>query len=176
MGFVQERSYIATFTSMTPGYPGILDSIEGTPGERKNAWLTIASACSLQEQQRFWFGYYDGPDAGYQVRTVMSATDGSHRDIWDLSFNKSVGYYPKSKKPILWRVRVDGTKLKMPEPRIYENVTLAMPGQAMMSVATRAPWDEHYVGINRPNTLYFRMDIQETNVPEFISFDQYRRR
>ncbi|EKT4466992.1 hypothetical protein QEL93_002399 [Pseudomonas putida] len=176
MRFIQERSFIATFTSVTPGYLGILDSVEGTPGERKNAWLTIGSPSCVKEQQRFWFGYYEGQDAGYQVRTVMSGDDSAHRTIWDLSFNKSVGYYQKSDKPVLWRVRVEGAKLQMPEVRIYEDVTLAMPGQAMMSVANRAPWDEHYVGIGRPNTLYFRMDVQETNVPEFVSFDQYRRR
>ncbi|UBM24522.1 hypothetical protein K8374_19465 [Pseudomonas sp. p1(2021b)] len=176
MRFIQERSFIATFTSVTPGYLGVLDSVEGLPGERKNAWLTIAPPGKVQDPQRFWFGYFEGQDAGYQVRTVMSGANDSHHDIWGLNFNKSVGYYTKSDKPILWRVRVEGAKLKMPEARIYEDVTLAIPGQAMMSVATRAPWEEHYVGIGRPNTLYFRMDIQETNVPEFVSFDQYRRR
>ncbi|MBF8743484.1 hypothetical protein [Pseudomonas guariconensis] len=176
MRFVQERSFIATFVSMTPGYPGTLDSIEGSPAARRNAWLTVDSRTTGLEPQQFWFGYFEGGDAGYQVRTVMSGPDGSHHDFWDLSFNKSVGYYIDSKNPILWRVRVDGAKLKMPEQRIYEGVTLAAPGQAMLSVANRAPWDEHFVGVGKPNTLYFRMDVREVNVPEFVRFDQYRRR
>ncbi|QVM92361.1 hypothetical protein JYG34_04855 [Pseudomonas entomophila] len=176
MRYIQDRSFIATLTSVTPDYPGHLDSVEGTPRERRNAWLTVTSPGAIETQQRFWFGYFEGRDAGYQVRTLESAPGGSHYAIWDLDFQNYIGYYPSSKSPTLWRVRVDGTKLKQPEQRLYQGVTLAAPALAMLSVANRPAWDDHYVGVNKPNPLIFKMDVLQVNVAVFDHPAKFRQR
>ncbi|MDH0302742.1 MULTISPECIES: hypothetical protein [unclassified Pseudomonas] len=176
MRYVQERSFLATLTSVTPGYEGPLDSVEGVPLERRNNWLTIAPPGSVETQQRFWFGYFQGSDAGYQIRTVESGPGGSHYAIWDLNIGNAIGFYLKSKKPILWRVRVDDAKLQRPELRTYGNVTLAAPSRAMVGVANRSPWDDHYVGVNRPNLLHLRMEVLQVDCQVFDAYDQFRRR
>ncbi|QXH34991.1 hypothetical protein [Pseudomonas muyukensis] len=176
MRYVQERSFIATFLSTTPGYSGYLDSVEGLPRTRRNNWLTLTSPFSAEPPQRFWLGYFEGRDAGYQVRTLESAPGDSHHAIWDLSFSNSIGFYVSSTNPVLWRVRVDDAKLQVPEQRTYRNVTLAAPGKALLSVATRDSWDDHYVGIKRPNPLTFTMDVLEVGCALFDSHLKFRRR
>ena len=174
MRYVQERSFLATLTSVTPDYPGRLDSIEGTPQVRRNRWLTIAPSGHFAPPQQFWFGYFEGDDAGYQVRTVESSPGGSHYAIWDLDFQNYIGFYLTSKAPVLWRVRVDDAKLRLPEQRLYEGVTLAAPGSATLAVANRAFWDDHYVGVNKPNPLKFKMDVLQTGVALFDSPSKFR--
>ncbi|MCG8294553.1 hypothetical protein [Pseudomonas entomophila] len=176
MRYVQERSFLATLTSVTPEYPGNLDSVEGTPQTRRNRWLTIAPSGQIESQQRFWFGYFEDIDAGYQVRTVESSSGGSHYAIWDLDFQNYIGFYLTSKKPILWRVRIDGAKLGRPEQRVYDGVTLAAPGLATLGVANRASWDDHYVGVNKPNPLSLRMNILQVGVALFDSPLKFRQR
>ncbi|WP_145185116.1 MULTISPECIES: hypothetical protein [unclassified Pseudomonas] len=175
MTYVQERSFIATFTSVTPGYEGWLDSLEGSPTERRNQWLTVrADTAGFQTQQGFWFGYYQGDVEGYQVRTVAFDSSNSHYDLWGLSLRNSVGYYAKSTHPISWRVRLGGVKIVRPEVGQYDDVTLAAPARAMLSCATRPAWDDHYVGVGKKNVLQFRMDIREVGVARFDSPAMYR--
>jgi hypothetical protein len=175
--YVQERSFIATFTSVTPGYEGWLDSIEGLPAERRNQWLTVRKQTdSLQSQQRFWFGYFKGRDEGYQVRTVQTDASSSHYAIWDVGLQNAIGYYLKSSNPIYWRVRVDGVKIQLPEVANYENVTLAAPHQAMFSCATRPSWDDQYVGLNRKHVLEFVMNVEEVAVANFDSIHEFGHR
>ncbi|AGZ36903.1 hypothetical protein C4Q28_05960 [Pseudomonas sp. SWI6] len=176
MKYVQDRSFIATFTSVTPGYEGWLDSMEGTPRERRCQWLTVSSSSEVKSPQRFWFGYFEGDRHGYQVRAVESGEGYAHYDIWDLSGQSYIGYYAKSDEPVSWRVRVDGTKIEQPQIQVYQGVTLAAPGLAMVSVANRKPWDDHYVGVGKPNVLTFEMAVQDVNVPNFSNVSLYRRR
>ncbi|MNJ60714.1 MULTISPECIES: hypothetical protein [Pseudomonas] len=180
MQYIQERSFIATLTSITPGNEGILDSVEGNhvPAQRTHTWLTITSPFSVESQQRFWFGYFDGQNAGYQVRTVASGNGTSHYDVWDLSTNNFVGYYPKSDNPVLWRVRVDGQKIGIPECGTY-NVTLAAPGQLLFGVRKREKqWQDRYVEVDADAKikLLIEMDVLEVNVPLFDEYSKFLRR
>jgi len=177
MQYIQKRSFIATLTSVTPGYEGVLDSVEvGSPSRRKNAWLTVASPYHVVTQQRFWFGYFDGKKAGYQVRTVESDSGDSHYSIWGLSTNNYVGYYVKSTNPVLWGVRVDGAKIGEPERRVYEDVTLEAPSKELLGVRTRKSWEDHYVEVDAPNKLLMRMDVMEVNVALFDQYSKFLRR
>lgn len=176
MRYIKERSFLATLTSTTSDFPGHLDSVEGLPQKRGNAWLTVSPPGRIATQQVFWFGYFEGDDAGYQVRTVESAPGDSHYAIWDLDFQNYIGYYLTSKHPTLWRVRVGDNKLQLPEQRIYDGVTLAAPGRALLSVANRPAWDDHYVGVNKPNPLQFRMDVQQVDVALFDHPAKFRQR
>jgi len=179
MQYIQERSFIATLTSVTPGCEGVLDSVEvGTPTRRKNAWLTVSSPGLVGAQQRFWFGYFDCESAGYQVRTVESEEGASHCDIWGLNANNYIGYYTKSDDPVLWRVRVDGTKIGTPECGTY-NVTLAAPGQAVFGVRKRDKvWEDRFVEADADAKikLLIKMDVLEVNVPLFDQYSKFLRR
>ncbi|MNJ68595.1 hypothetical protein D3C77_648560 [compost metagenome] len=99
-----------------------------------------------------------------------------HFHIWDLSTNNHVGYYSKSENPVLWRVRVDGAKIGVPERAVYEGVTLAAPGQELFGVRTRKSWEDHFVAVDAPNKLLMRMDVKEVNVPLFDQASKFRRR
>ncbi|WMW05237.1 hypothetical protein [Pseudomonas entomophila] len=176
MRYIKDRSFLATLTSVTSDYPGNLDSVEGMPHKRGNAWLTVTPPGRIETQQCFWFGYFEGGDAGYQIRTVESAPGDSHYAIWDLDFQNYIGYYLTSKNPILWRVRVGDRKLQLPEQRTYDGVTLAAPGRALLSVANRPTWDDHYVGVNKPNPLLFEMNVLQVGVALFDSPTKFRQR
>lgn len=175
MHYVQERSFIATFSTETLGFTGILDSFEGTPRTRQNNWLTVVESGLTVAPQQFWFGYFEGEDSGYQVLTIASEAGASHKDYWDLSSNSHVGYYVTSKKPVLWRVRVDGSKIVQPECGECEGVTLAARGQALLSARERPRWEDHWVAVNAPIKLEFTMNVTEVDVPRFENFAQYRR-
>jgi len=178
MSFIQERSFIATLTSTTPGYEGILDSVESKtiPALRGNSWLTVASAQSVSAQQRFWFGYYEGDRPGYRIVTVESEEGASHKDTWGLGGGDCVGYYPKVAKPLLWRIWVSGQALAIPEVTDYLGVTIAAVGSVPIGVRNRKPWEDHYVSAGAPNKLIMRMCVSEVNVPSFDSFSMFRRR
>lgn len=176
MQFVQERSFIATLTSITPGNEGILDSVEGSPSQRKNEWLTISTPSTVGSQQRFWFGYFDGDNAGYQVRTVKSEDGASHHDLLGVNRNGFVGYYVKGDDPVLWRVRVDGAKIGTLQ-RGTHTVTIAAPGMAYFGVRKRDKvWEDRYVEVDEDAKvkLLIKMDVQEVNVPLFEQFSMFR--
>ncbi len=177
MRFIQERSFIATLSSTTPGYEGVLDSVEfkSVPASRCNNWLTLTSHFSVQAQQRFWFGYYEGADPGYKVVTVESEAGASHRDIWGLGRGDCVGYYVKVAKPLLWRIWVDGQKLAIPEVSDYSQVTIAAVGSVPLGVRNRKSWEDRYVSAGAPNKLIMRMNVSEVNVPSFDKFSMFRR-
>ena len=178
MSFIQERSFIATLNSTTPGYEGILDSVESktVPASRCNSWLTVSSEFSVAAQQRFWFGYYDGTNPGYRIMTVESEEGASHNDTWDMSSNSYVGYYTKVPKPLLWRISVDGRSLAMPEITDYSGVTMAAVGSAPLGLNSRSSWEDHFVRAGAANKLIMLMRVTEVNVPSFDSFSMFRRR
>lgn len=92
MQYLQNRSFIASLTSTTPGYEGIIDSVEySTHGgtQRKNEWLTVAAPSTVEFQQRFWFGYHDGAKPGYQIRTIEFGPGQAHYQTWDLSYGNA---------------------------------------------------------------------------------------
>ncbi|MFB6399748.1 hypothetical protein [Pseudomonas putida] len=177
MSFIQERSFIATLTSTTPGYQGILDSVEfkTMPASRCNNWLTVASPYSVRAQQRFWFGYFESDRPGYRIVTVESEAGASHRDTWDLGSGNCVGYYPKVAKPLLWRIWVSGQALAIPEVSEYSGVTIAAVGSVPLGVRDRKSWEDHYVSAGAPNKLIMQMCISEVNVPYFDSYSMFRR-
>lgn len=178
MSFIQERSFIATLNSTTPGYEGILDSVEckTVPASRCNSWLTVSSEFSVAKQQRFWFGYYDGTNPGYRIMTVESEDGASHKDNWDLSSNSYVGYYTKVSKPLLWRISVNGQSLAMPEVTDYSDVTMAAVGSAPLGVSNSSSWEDRFVRAGAANKLIMLMHVTEVNVPSFDSFSMFRRR
>jgi hypothetical protein len=178
MPLIQERSFIATLTSTTPGYEGILDSVESTttPASRCNSWLTVGSAQGIALQQRFWFGYYGGERPGYRVMTVESEERASHMDSWDLGRGDCVGYFTKVAKPLLWRVWVNGEALAIPVVSEYSGVTIAAVGSVPIGVRHRKPWEDHYVSAGAPNKLIMKMNVIEVNVSDFDSFSMFRRR
>lgn len=178
MSFIQQRSFIATLSSITPGYEGILDSFERktVPASRCNHWLTLSSLGEGSSQQRFWFGYHDGKDAGYRVMTVESEDGTSHQDIWDLGIGNCVGYYPKVDTPLSWRIWVSGKKLGTPEVTDYSNVTIAAVGSVPLGIRDRKPWEDKWVSAGGPIKLIMRLSISEVNVPNFENYAQFRRR
>jgi len=178
MSFIQERSFIATLNSTTPGYEGILDSVEckTVPASRCNSWLTVSSELSVATQQRFWFGYYEGSNPGYRIMTVESEEGASHKDTWDLGSGNCVGYYPKVSKPLLWRIWVDGRALAMPEVTDYSGVTMAAVGSVPIRVSNCSSVEDRYVSAGAVNKLIMLMRVSEVNVPSFDSFSMFRRR
>ncbi|MFJ4065065.1 hypothetical protein ACIPW4_07170 [Pseudomonas sp. NPDC089996] len=178
MPLIQERSFIATLTSTTPGYEGILDSVESKtiPASRCNDWLTVAPGHSVASQQRFWFGYYEGMQPGYRILTVESEEGASHRDAWDLGRGDCVGYYAKVSTPLLWRIWVKGEALAIPEVSEYAGVTIAAVGSVPIGVRNRKRWEDRYVSAGAPNKLIMLMNVSEVNVPDFDSFSRFRRR
>ena len=178
MSFIQQRSFIATLTSTTPGYEGILDSVESktTPASRCNSWLTVTTEYSVSSQQRFWFGYYEGENPGYRIVTVESEAGASHKDSWDLGRGDCVGYYPTVSKPLLWRIWVNGRALGDPEVTDYSGVTIAAVGSVPIGVRNRKSWEDRYVFAGAPNKLIMQMRVSEVNVPEFNNYSLFRRR
>nr|WP_225780501.1 hypothetical protein [Pseudomonas sp. Marseille-Q3773] len=176
MSFIQHRSFIATLTSTTPGYEGILDSVESKtiPASRRNSWLTVASEHAVGSQQRFWFGYYEGKQPGYRIVTVESEKGASHKDTWDLGSGDRVGYYPKVATPLLWRIWVNGKVLANPEATDYPGMTIATVGSVPIGVRNRKSWEDHYVSAGAPNKLILLMSIREVNVPSFDSYSMFR--
>ena len=182
MTYIQERSFIASLTSTTPGHEGILDSVEystehGT--RRNNEWLTLTSPWSVESQQRFWFGYFDGDKPGYQVRTIGLADGDAHYHTWDLSHGNNIGYYVNRKTPVLWRIWTQGEKLGVPDLGKYEEVTMAAVGSVPIGVRTRNPIENRYVQAGARHKLIMTLDVEHTAVPLFDSYsglEEIRRR
>jgi len=178
MQFIQERSFIATLSSTTPGYEGILDSVESKtiPSSRGDDWLTVSTCSSVGSQQLFWFGYYAGKDPGYKVVTVESEEGASHLKTWGLGSGNCVGYYLAPGKPLLWRIWVNGQKLEIPQVCEYSGVTIAAVGSVPIGVRNRKSYEDRYVSAGAPNKLIMQMRVCEVNVPSFDSFSMFRRR
>ncbi|MCE5977288.1 hypothetical protein [Pseudomonas sp. JR33AA] len=178
MSYIQERSFIATLSSTTPGYEGILDSVESEtiPASRCNSWLTVSSPLTVGSPQRFWFGYYEGENPGYRIVTVESEDGASHRDFLALSSGNYIGYYVRVKKPLLWRIWVSGKKLEVPVVGVYSGVTIAAVGSVPIGVRNWRAWEDWYVSAGAPNKLIMRMNVSEVNVPGFDSYKNFRRR
>ncbi|MHC2145588.1 hypothetical protein [Pseudomonas sp. 210_17 TE3656] len=179
MRYIQERSFIATLTSATPGYEGILDSVEGgAPSQRKNDYLTVSGVSSVESQQRFWFGYFDGENPGYRVRAVAFADEDAHYEVWELGSDGRVGYYVKPKNPVLWRIWANGSKFGVPVRGSQEGVTIAAVGSVPIGVRNRKSWEDRYVQAGGPNKLVMSLGVDHVNVPLFDAFGklfEYRR-
>ncbi|WP_462401867.1 hypothetical protein [Pseudomonas sp. Marseille-QA0332] len=176
MQYIQQRSFIATLTSRTPGYEGILDSVELTSNsmfERKHEWLTVSSMHSVQSQQRFWFGYFDGEYPGYRVRAVEFAEGDAHYEAWDLKGNW-VGYYLTRPEPVLWRLWAHGERLGVPEVGGQEGVTIAAVGSVPLGVRNRKVYENRYVQAGGANKLIMCLGVEHVNVPLFDGFDRLR--
>lgn len=181
MKYVQARSFIARLSSMTPGKEGILDSVEWESGAnaRKNNWLTLSSEWSVAHQQRFWFGYYEGRDPGYVIRTVRLEDGDDDFSPWDLSRNGYVGYYVTSRNPVRWRIWNHGQVFGLPLAGRCEQITIAAVGSVPLGIRKQPRFEEQYIQAGAAIKLILCLDIDHTDVPEFDQsggLDAYRRR
>jgi hypothetical protein len=175
MHYVQERSFIASLTSTAPGFEGVLDSVEHSTHEgtlRKNAWLTVSEASTVEAQQRFWFGYFDGENPGYRVRAVEFFDGQAHYEAWDLSRGNNVGYYLTRKDPLLWRIWANGNKFGVPKCGAQEGVTIAAVGSVPIGLRNRKPWENRYVEAGAPNKLIMCLGVEHVSVPLFDGFNK----
>ncbi|PSS58043.1 hypothetical protein C6382_05925 [Pseudomonas sp. BBP2017] len=139
--------------------------------------MTVSAFSSVESQQRFWFGYFAGENPGYRVRAVGGSNGDAHYDAWDLSANGYVGYYPTSKKPVLWRLWVNGAS-GVPTRGAQEGVTIAAVGSVPIGVRNRKSWEDRYVQAGAPNKLIMSLGVEHVNVPLFDSWSKltnYRR-
>ena len=173
MQYLQNRSFIASLTSTTPGYEGIIDSVEYSTHEgtqRKNEWLTVAAPSTVEFQQRFWFGYYDGAKPGYQIRTIEFGPGQAHYQTWDLSYGNNVGFYKDVKSPILWRVWTNGEKLGIPVCQAYEGVNIAPISRSSIGVRDRSARENRYVEVGVANKLFMTLCVEHVDVPLFDGY------
>lgn len=134
---------------------------------------------SVAHQQRFWFGYYEGKDPGYVIRTVRIEDSDDYFSPWDLSRNGYVGYYPTSKNPVRWRIWNDGQALGLPLAGRSEKITIAAVGSTFLGIRNRPSYEEQFVQAGASNKLIMCLDIEHTDVPEFnhvSALSAYRRR
>jgi hypothetical protein len=176
MRYIQERSFIATVTSRTPGYEGLLDSFEFNDDsvyQRTHRWLSICPFSTVEQPQRFWFGYYDGDRPGYRVRAVEFADGDAHYQAWELS-GQWVCYHATVRHPVLWRLWAHGNPFGVPTGGVQDGITVAAVGSVPLGVRNRKTWENRYVEAGAANKLFLSLNIEHVGVQAFDSFARFR--
>jgi len=176
MRYIQERSFIASVTSRTPGYEGVLDSFEITANsvyQRTHRWLSVCPFSAVEQPQRFWFGYYEGDRPGYRVRAVEFTDGDAHYEAWELS-KQWVGYDLTARHPVLWRLWAHGDSFGVPATGVQDGITIAAVGSVPLGVRDRKAWENRYVEAGAANKLFLSLGIEHVGVQAFDSFTQLR--
>jgi hypothetical protein len=178
MKYRQELSFIATLTSQTPGFEGIIDSVEYASGQvisSRGDWLTLTVDSNLKQQQ-FWFGCFEeGGKLRFRIKTFTPDQDlNLHHKILALSHNAYVGLYPAKKSTeALWILRSPGGLFDMPTVGRHQGIIVTTLDQRAWGPSqgrsARDPLSNCYVRI-AAKPLVLSLGVERTGVPLFDSF------
>ena len=173
-----DLSFIATLASETPGFEGIIDSVEYKPGHvnfTRGEWLTITDEQSVPAQ-KFWFGCFEvGGKLRFKIKTFTPDQDlNLHFRAVGLSYNDYAGLYVTERNgSAYWRLRSPHGNFDTPTVGTHRDLCLLTADKRVMGPSqggkVRKPLDNCYVQIaSRP--LALALNIEHSGVPLFDSF------